>query len=243
MKKWIYMDLHTHIAPDVDDGASDMEESMRMVKMAYHEGVRVIVATPHYGLRNPGYDREKALTACHKLRENVSELYKDMKIFTGNEIFYYHGIVDDLDANKALTLGGTNYTLIEFSINEEVKTIKEAVRTLVMAGYRPILAHTERYEKLRKDVSLVKSLIESGAYIQINTNSFMGGRRDKRTTWCFQLLKESCIHFVASDCHNCTGRKPLMKTAVERMIKLSDYDTVERIVHTNVVKLLKNQYI
>ena len=242
-KRWKYVDIHTHIVPGVDDGSSRMEESMRMVKMAYDEGVRVIVATPHYGLWNPTYDREKALRACHSLRDNVARLYSDMKVYTGNEIYYSPGIVEDLDEKRALTLGGTDYVLMEFSVNEERDAIVNAVRELVMAGYRPILAHVERYEKLRRDVEEVRRLMDAGAYIQINTNSFMGSRRDRRTAWCAQLLRERCVHFVASDCHNCGSRKPLMETAVRRMIAMSDVQTVKRIVHTNVMRLVKNQYI
>lgn len=242
-KRWRYMDIHTHIVPGIDDGASSMEEALKMAGMAYDEGIRVIVATPHYGLRNPGYDRDKAVKTCRQLREKVMERHGDMKVYTGNEIYYSPGIVEDLDKKKALTIGGTSYVLIEFSVKEELDVMINAVRSLVMAGYRPILAHVERYEALQKKLDEIKELIELGAYIQVNTNSFMGGKFDKRTAWCTRLLREGCIHFVASDCHNCTSRKPLMKTAVQRMIALSDEETVERIVHTNVLKIVRNQYI
>ena len=110
------MDIHTHIVPGIDDGASSMEEALKMASMAYDEGIRVIVATPHYGLRNPGYDRDKSVKACHQLREKVMKIHSDMKVYTGNEIYYSPGIVEDLDKKKALTIGGTSYVLIEFSV-------------------------------------------------------------------------------------------------------------------------------
>ncbi|MCB6992245.1 protein tyrosine phosphatase [bacterium 210820-DFI.6.37] len=241
--KWKYMDIHTHIVPGVDDGAKNMEETMKMVELAYAEGIRVIMATPHYGEWNPNYNKEQAIAACRKVRDWVRAVHSDMNVYMGNELYYSPGIIDDLRQGKARTMGGTDYVLVEFSVDEDYPEIYDGLRAFVMEGYRPILAHIERYHCLQKELESVKKLVDLGVYIQVNARSFLGGRFDRRTAWCTKLLENGLIHFVASDCHNCEGRRPIMETAVKRMLELTDEKNVERIVQTNVIKLMQNKYI
>jgi protein-tyrosine phosphatase len=85
--KEIYMDIHTHIIPGVDDGSESMEQSMKMIAQAYDEGIRAIIATPHYGVVNYGYDGNKVQEAFHELRREVKKAYPDMHLFIGNEIY------------------------------------------------------------------------------------------------------------------------------------------------------------
>lgn len=242
-QNWKYMDIHTHIVPGVDDGSRDMEETMKMVEIAYQEGIRIIMATPHYGKWNPEYDKEEAVRACRKVRDWVKAIHSDMSVYMGNEIYYSPGIVDELRQGKARTMGGTDYVLVEFAVDGDYDEVYCGLRDFVMAGYRPVLAHIERYQCLQKELERVKKLMDLGVYMQVNARSFLGGRFHKRTAWCIKLLENQMIHFVASDCHNCEGRKPIMKTAVRRMLELTDEETVERIVQTNVIKLIQNKYI
>lgn len=243
MQKRNYMDIHTHILPGVDDGSSSMEESLQMVDMAYREGIRIIMATPHYGKWNPGYDTNRAVEVFKKLYGHVKRRYPDIKMFFGNEIFYQSSVLDDLRTKKAQTLGGTDYILVEFDYGAEYKKLSKSVNEIVYAGYRPVIAHAERYTELYKDPDRVKELVDEGAYIQINTRSFMGGRFNKRAAWCRELLKSGLVHFVASDCHNTDTRKPLMKTAVEEMEKVAPEAVIENVIRNNIIKLAKNEII
>lgn len=242
-----YMDIHTHILPGVDDGSSNMDETMKMVDIAYREGIRIIMATPHYGAWNPGYDKSEAVAACRRVRDRMRGVYPDMNLYIGNELYYNPGIVEDLKSGKALTLGGTSYALVEFAVDESYKMIYSGLREFIMEGYRPVIAHIERYRYLQNDIDRVKELVELGAYVQINARSFLSGRVDKRsskrTSWCVELLQNDLVHFIASDCHNCESRSPIMETAVRQMVRFTDKETVYRIVHTNIIKLMQNEFI
>lgn len=238
-----YVDIHTHIIPGVDDGSQGIGETMKMVEIAYREGIRIIVATPHYGAWNPDYDKAKTVKYCRMVRERIKAVHSDMNIYIGNEIYYNPGIVEDLKSGKALTLGGTSYALVEFAVDEDYETICSGLRSFVMEGYRPVIAHIERYYCLQKEIERVKALVDIGAYVQVNARSFLGGRFDKRTAWCVRLLQNGLIHFIASDCHNSGGRKPIMETAVKKLRQVADRETVDRIVHQNVIKLMQNKYI
>lgn len=242
-KKWQYIDIHTHILPYIDDGASSMEESLEMLELAYQDGIRVLFATPHYGKWNPEYKKENAYQQYNLLKKELALRHPDMRIFMGNEIYYSSRTIDDLQSGKACALGNTNYVLIEFSEKESYEGLFKGLQNLVYAGYWPILAHAERYKCLRKGIYKVQELVENGSYIQINARSFLGGFFDRRASWCIRLFENNLVHFIASDCHNCNTRTPGMRKAAEKLLSMGDERLVERIVRLNAVNLILNKCI
>ncbi len=242
-ERWKLMDIHAHILPGVDDGAENMDETMAMIKQADEEGISVIVATPHYGMRNPDYDPKAAEKTLTAVREVMRRSHPHMKLYMGNELYYSPGIISELQSGRARTIGGTDYVLVEFSIKIEFHEMISAVRAFLREGYRPILAHIERYQCLYREMDRIYELIDEGAYMQVNTRGFLRGKRDKRAAWCRALLEEGVIHFVASDCHSSMGRSPIMDSALTEMIKLAGEEEVKRIVNTNIIKLIRNEYI
>ena len=84
MAKQVFMDIHTHIIPGVDDGSDSMKETMKMIKQAYDEDIRVIIATPHYGLVNPDYDPVETERLLGEVRRAVRDKYQDLHIVMGS---------------------------------------------------------------------------------------------------------------------------------------------------------------
>lgn len=233
-----YIDLHTHILPGIDDGAETIEETLRMAGIAYEEGIRLIVATPHYGIMNPGFSRLKAEEIFYETRAKIKERYPEMGFALGNEIFYTGpSVIDDLAKGIALTLADTDYVLVEFSPLDPLKKIQSGIRDLTLSGYRPILAHAERYEDLYKDLDAVDDLINAGAIIQINSRSFTRGRLDKRSRWVKQLVREDMVHLISSDCHNDGSRTPVMKEAADKLRSWTDDETFNKIMTDNPMRL------
>lgn len=241
--KWKLMDIHTHILPAVDDGACDVEEMREMIAQADAEGISVIIATPHYGISNPHYNPRKVQAALKLAKSFLAREYPHMRIFVGNELYYSQGIIEDLKSGRALTISGNDYVLVEFSVDIGFDQLCEAVRSFTMEGYRPIIAHVERYGCLYRELDRVHELIGMGAYTQVNARGFLAGRFDRNGGWCRELLKDGVIHFVASDCHDASRRTPVMRSAVDAMIRIAGERTVERIVNTNIIKLIRNEYI
>lgn len=240
---WRYIDIHSHIIPGIDDGASSMQEALKMFEIAYRQGIRAIIATPHYGKWNPEYNYEDAIKNFKAFEARAKKIHSDMKLYFGNEIYYSEGIVEDLRSGKAKTLGGTDYVLVEFSEEEDYDVIFAGLKEFVDAGYRPVLAHTERYRALQKNLKGVRKLIENGAYTQVNTVTFMGKLFDRRTSWSKNLLDEKLIHFIATDAHDFEHRQPIMTSAVNEMLRVAWEENVRSIVHDNMIKFIKNEAI
>ena len=242
-KKWIYIDIHSHILPGIDDGAKDISATMAMVGQAYEQGIRAIIATPHYGANNPKSDRRKTELVFRETYKEIKQRWPDMIMTLGNEILYGSSSLEALHEGKVMTLSGSNYVLVEFYPDVTFRELENGMRNLLNAGYRPILAHIERYQCLEKKLDLVEELIEMGVYIQVNGRSFLHKRRDRRGAWCRTLLKNGMIHFIATDSHNNRERSPIMADVVAQLIAIVDENEVYNLVFNNGIKLLKNQPI
>lgn len=170
-----YMDMHTHILPGIDDGSQTIEQTANMLRTAYDEGIRVIVATPHFGIRNPGITVSKAKDALAKAQAKADEITPGIKLILGAELFYSDGIIDSLDRGECPTMGGTKYALVEFSTRDSKERIEKCIQEMLWKGYRPIIAHIERYKSLEGDIETVRDMVSRGVAVQINCRSFLDG--------------------------------------------------------------------
>ena len=235
-----YFDIHTHIVPGVDDGADSLEESLEMISQMREQGVLNIVATPHY----PDGKTEKIKDAFAMLKKSVEDKYPDMKLYLGNELLNGPGVIEALKDKTALTIAGTKYILVEFLPSDSQRKIYSALREYILEGYIPIVAHVERYEALHKNYDFLDEIINMGAYIQMNTESLVGGMFDRRAAYCRKLLENGYIHFLGSDCHGAEKRKPLMKHAIEKLKPgFVNSKLAEKILFENPIKMLDGKYI
>lgn len=238
-----YTDIHSHILPGVDDGAKDMETTMAMIDMAYSQGVRVMIATPHY---YPGHVRHPKEYLDDVFRETVSavkEKYGDFTILPGNEVYYRDEAVEKLRDRRIHTMADTLYVLLEFSPGAHYQVLVGAVRKCLETGYYPVLAHIERYQSLWKNEKNVRELVRMGAYMQINAENFSGGIFSAQRRWCLRLAKEGLVHFIGSDAHNTKERCPNIKQAADYLKEKLDNETFQKIMYDNPAKLLKGEYL
>jgi len=244
MKLTGFYDMHTHILPAVDDGSVSLEMTRQMLQMAYDQGIRHIVATPHYIQEYRRTDTTTLRQRCQLLYEEAARISPEMHVYLGNELYYADSTLEDVRAGRAFTLAGSDYILIEFSAHVSWQDLYKGLRKGVDAGYRPILAHMERYECLYRRVDRLEELAALGVYLQMNADSVLGGLMDSRAAQCRRLISEGWIHLLGSDCHNVTSRPPRMLDAVQYLRKKKVPDEVlERILFRNPQRVLANKYI
>lgn len=239
------IDIHSHILPGVDDGARDLDMAVSMLRESKKEGVEEIILTFHF---YPGKTDQQAaaLDAFDRLKKTVAE--EDLpKLHLGNEILYDSRSLDDVKCGRALTLGGSEYVLLEFMPGDPFEKLENAVRSFKVSGYRTVIAHAERYAALN-DAALFRRLIEGGAVIQVNSGSFNSGMFNisagKKTKKLLKLLELGLIHVVADDTHNLEDRKPRMGSVMDRLrAKGIDEKLINRVFFENPRSILKNENI
>lgn len=238
-----YIDVHSHILPGVDDGAKDMDMTMEMIDEAYRQGVRAMVATPHYYPGHVKYPKEYLDSVFQETVSAVKEKYDDFMIFPGNEVYYREGAFEKLKGKRVHTMADTAYVLLEFFPGAHINVLTGAVRSCVDGGFYPILAHIERYRCLWKDEKAVEELVRMGAYMQVNAENFTEGLFSAQRRWCLKLAREGLMHFIGSDAHNTNDRCPNLKQAADYLKGKLDEDTFHRIMYENPGKLLKGEYL
>lgn len=213
------IDIHSHVLPMVDDGASSVEQALRMLVQAYEDGTDEIVLTPHlayeYGFDNPS--------------DKIRDLYEDLKYIVdkeripivmhlGCEFLFSSLSTFEKHLDEITLINETDYLLMEFFFDIDSEDILKAIDAVIEKGYIPIIAHPERYECVKISLDVVHEGIEKGALFQMNKGSLFGdyGRTARETV--FDLLDKHYIHFVGSDGHNTSSRNTYMYEAY-RLIK------------------------
>ena len=236
-------DIHCHILPEVDDGASSMEESLAMVRMAGEQGIERFIATPHFSSQFLNDNPKRMLQLCQEVQENIwKTIGKEITVYPGQEIFYGEDIIEKLSRGELLTMAGSDYVLLEFHSQMSYSSIYRVVREMTMNQYCPILAHVERYGELREQ-GRIEELIEAGAYIQVSYHSLCGRWYAEIPRWCKKMLKERNVHFMATDMHSTRTRRPMASEALVWMKKHLDQRYLNEILYENAEKILKNEKI
>ena len=149
------IDIHTHILPLVDDGATSFEMAIQMIKQEVNDGVKTIFLTPHY-VKNTEFDIDLEIInkTFEELKEKVKELELDVELILGREVYFRDNLDYDL-----YTLNNSKYILVEFPMKSYFD-IEEAIYNLNVSGYKPIIAHIERYDYIKsvEDVKKIKNL-------------------------------------------------------------------------------------
>ena len=143
-----------------------------------------------------------------------------------------------LREKKVATMAGSRYVLVEFSHNSEASYIRERLSAMLSGGYRPIVAHIERYEATRTDLDFVEELTEMGAYMQINADSIVGKCGFFTKRYCQKLMKNDLVHFVGSDCHDSSKRISRIGEAYSYVIKKMDTDYAKQLFIRNPQKII-----
>ncbi len=234
------IDFHSHILPEIDDGASSVEESMQILNTMKTYGVKTVVATPHY------YDCyttvESFLIARDLLYKKLSEAVSIQglnvpEIILGAEVRLFFDIVNNPLLDN-LCIGETKCILIELPdgvwfdwVYDAVKYIKEE------RGLIPVLAHLERYIASPKDMERFEKFFEQEVYIQINSDSVAD-----RVLWrnIKVLFDKNQVHLIGSDTHNTTSRRFEFGVAQKKITKAYGQQCWQKL-HDNATALLRKE--
>ena len=198
------IDFHSHILPGMDDGSKNTKESLAMLELLREQGVKSVVATPHFYANYESVSEfiERREFSYNRLKESLKQDFP--KIILGAEVRYYEGI-SNLDNISELCIGESSLLLMEMpSIRWTEYTLNELYSISSRCRITPVLAHIERYIDYQSP-EVFDNLLASDVLMQVNA-SFITAffTSHKALKW----LKKGKVHFIGSDCHNLTTRPP-----------------------------------
>lgn len=212
------IDLHCHILPGLDDGASTLDDALEMARRAQEEGVEIIVATPHVFRDNFDWGDFSIIEEKRcELAEAVNANNIKIKLLRGAEVHIFHGLINAVRKNRSsLVLNGSSYMFVEFPPNHIFSGIKKLFFELMSEGITPIITHPERNIVFMQNPVLLYELVQLGALAQANTGSFLGLYGDRAQKAVSLLLELNLVHFIGSDSHSPHSLSTRMKEAVEK---------------------------
>lgn len=238
-----FTDIHTHLLPGADDGAESMPQTLRLLRMAWDDGTRTVILTPHYRGKykknTPDLLRENFLW----LREMAAQELPGMRLYLGQEIAYETDAPEAMHRGAVLTLNGSRYALLEFRPNALRSQLITGVSETIRCGFIPIVAHVERYEISRADQTLVDELLDMGALLQLNADSVLGSNGFAVKRFCHKLLRGGKAHFIASDAHDTTHRPPLLRECFLRVYEKYGQQYAAGLFYENAQAVIENRII
>lgn len=232
-------DIHMYLIPGVDDGAMDMEMALMML-LAKDQGISRIIATPHSEAFH--FSNEDIRVIFHRLTATAAKICPDTELYLGCEVYCETDIMEQilelLDSGNYPTMNGTKYVLMEFSQWVYPENTVPCVKALVNAGYRPIIAHMERYKYLQGNMELVDRFRDLGALIQVNAYSLFDETDDSIKNWARRLVEEYKVDFLGTDAHRTYHRPPSAELGLNWLYENVEPEYADAIAWGNATHLL-----
>lgn len=238
----VVIDIHSHILPGVDDGSKNPEITRKMLEIAAKDGIEAIVATPHFEGGMTAEFLSKRKHAFEMTSKMAAEMNPPIELFMGNEVFFGESAIEALDNKVAETLNGTDYALVEFPVYSEFSYIEKAIKNITYAGYKPVIAHIERYEGMKKKYQ-VEELVAQGAIMQVNASTVTGAMGWGIKRYVLKLMKAGLVHLIGTDAHGVNRRRPEMKEALALIEKKIGKAYRMEISEVNPEKILRGENI
>lgn len=208
----IGVDMHSHFIPGIDDGAKTIDDSLQLLRGMQEFGYRKVITTPHIMSDFFRNTPEIILGGLENVRKAAAANGLSLEIDAAAEYYDDFDLDKKLDQEKLLTFGG-NYLLFEVSYLNEPQNINSLIFRFITNGYKPVLAHPERYPFWYRRLDVFEEMKEKGVLLQLNINSLTGHYSPEAKKVAEHLIDKQLVDFLGSDCHH-AGHQQLMQRAV-----------------------------
>lgn len=237
------IDIHSHILPELDDGAIDMECSLEMAEIAVECGVSEMIATPHSNQigRFENYASDRLAEKFEALKSELKSEDIQLKLYLGMEVFGTPSVPRLYKEGRLLTLNNSRYMLIEFDFYEEIIEMERILYGLMDEGCVPVIAHPERYYELQNEPYAIDRWIYDGMAVQVNKGSLLGRFGSSAKYLSHALLAQGNVSCVASDAHSSFFRTPDMSDIQEYLTMGIQFNDADVLLYDNPKRIINNQ--
>jgi protein-tyrosine phosphatase len=238
----MFVDIHSHALPGVDDGSKQWEMTLAMFKQAVEQGISHLVLTPHYIEGDERYSQDAVLSTFERAKQLIRDQGFDLRLFLGNEVFIDEKNVERLKSRECMTLNNTGYVLIELPDYIMTSVLEDLVYDIQLEGYQVVFAHIERYGWLQKRPTLFRKFMNQGVLMQINATSIVSNdwrtrRRVKR------LIMNGMVHVVASDAHDDVKRRFRLREAYDLVGNKFGWQVANRLFVENPLRIIRDKHV
>lgn len=237
----MFIDIHCHIVPAVDDGAENFDEACDIIRSAASSGTSVMVATPHFN--NPfqgryGDDKKTVHEKYSELKSIAASEVPSVTLFLGCELLATDNIREVLSNNNFFSINGSRYLLTEFTFDENISNVKRYIDIIMSFGLIPVIAHPERYLFLENSYEEIYAMAEKGCLFQINKDSPLGKYGEKANKLSRWFIRNDLVHLFAGDCHGVYHRNANMTGLYEWLINFYPVTKINSLIHDNPKRIL-----
>jgi len=204
----IGVDMHSHIIPGIDDGAQTIDDSILLARKFKALGFKKLIATPHVMadyFRNTPDTINRGLDI---LRKGLHEHQIDLEVEAAAEYYLDETLEKKVNQKEVLSFGA-NYLLFELSFINAPQNLSDFIKKMQDAGYRPILAHPERYPYFYSSIEYFNQIRESGCLLQINSIALTGYYGAGAKKVAEDLTENHLVDFIGTDMHHLKHAKAL----------------------------------
>jgi protein-tyrosine phosphatase len=220
-----FVDIHCHVLPGLDDGASSWDEALAMAEMAAADGIATIIATPHQLGSNAKNTGETIRAATAEFQRFLEQRHVHLQVLPGADVRIEPDMLRRIRAGEVLTLGDRRrHVLLELPHDVYVP-LERLLDELDGAGLVGILSHPERNRGLLNQPGVLRPLVERGCLLQVTAGSLTGTFGSQIQKFASSLVEQGLVHFVATDAHSTKTRPPVLCPAFARVAELAGEST------------------
>lgn len=197
----VYVDMHSHMLPGIDDGAESLEESIEMIQRFVNLGYKKLIMTPHVMSDFYKNTPEIILGKLAEVRAECKKQGIDIELEAAAEYYLDEGLISKLKNKEELLTFGDRYVLFETAFMSPSQQFDSVVFMMQSQGYKPVLAHPERYAYNFGKVEEFQEMHEKGVHLQINLMSLTGYYGPPQKKMAEELIAKGLVSFIGSDCH------------------------------------------
>ena len=212
-------DMHSHILPQIDDGADSVETSVKLIECLKKQGVTNICLTPHFYTNEMSADDfvEKRNESFEKLKPFIPE---GVKVVLGGEVYVTRYLFGNEDLS-GLTYGNSKFILTEYGYGSHFseQTIDYFVKLKENFGLNSVLPHVERYTELMRDPSIIRELKDMGVIIQTNISRYTKDTPFFKKRKMIKLINDGLVDVIGTDAHSFKHNSPQLYTEALNFIE------------------------
>jgi len=195
-------DMHSHLIPGIDDGAQTIEDSLQLIKELNLLGYKKLITTPHIMSDRYKNTPQIILDGLNEVRKAVKNEGIPVELHAAAEYYFDFDFEAKIEGGDLLTFGN-NYVLFEVSFINPPQNLDQIVFKLQTSGYKPVLAHVERYPYWYNDEQVYQKLKDAGVLLQLNITSLTGYYSPQtKKKFAERLIDNDMIDLLGTDCHN-----------------------------------------